>query len=75
MERSVVEMSVLDEQVQDQLAKYGSVKEFHTVLWQQAPDETGCNWNAHIERMRAELDSNPRWWHVVPQMRQRFNLV
>jgi hypothetical protein len=47
--------------------------DFHIVLWRQDPDTTGCNWNAHIERIRGSL-TDSSWWDVVPQMRERFNL-
>ena len=48
-------------------------KDFHILLWRQDPDATGCNWNAHIERIRGSF-TDSSWWDVVPQMRERFNL-
>jgi hypothetical protein len=74
MARSLIDISSLDVQVQEQVAKHGSVKDFHVALWRQDPDESGCNWNAHIERMRGGSSSDLSWWEVVPEMRERFNL-
>jgi hypothetical protein len=62
---------------QEEIAKYGTIKEFQVVLWRQEPDTTGCNWNARIEyigRKRAADARDLTWWDVVPQMRERFNL-
>jgi len=67
----------LDSRVQEEIAKYGTIKEFQVVLWRQEPDTTGCNWNARIEyigRKRAADSRDLTWWDVVPQMRERFNL-
>ena len=50
-----------------------TLKDFHIVLWRQGPDTTGCNWNAHIKRVRGSL-TDSSWWEVVPQMRERFSL-
>ena len=77
MERSLLDISTLDSQVQEEIAKYGTIKEFQVVLWRQEPDTTGCNWNARIEyigRKRAADSRDLTWWDVVPQMRERFNL-
>src|ERR1019366_10066693 len=41
MERSLIDISALDVQVQEQVAKYGNVKDFHVVLWRQDPDTAG----------------------------------
>ena len=71
--RSLIDIGALDVRVQEQVAKYGSIKDFHVVLWRQDPDATGCNWNARIERIGGSL-SDSSWWDVVPQMRERFNL-
>lgn len=73
-QRSVVGISILDEQVQGEIAKHGSAKDFHIVLWRQVPDATGSNWNAHIARIRGDTERDPRWWQVVPELRLRFNL-
>ena len=77
MERSLLDISTLDSRVQEEIAKYGTIKEFQVVLWRQEPDTTGCNWNARIEyigRKRAADSRDLTWWDVVPQMRERFNL-
>ena len=77
MERSLLDISTLDSRVQEEIAKYGTIKEFQVVLWRQEPDTTGCNWNARIEyigRKRAADSRDMTWWDVVPQMRERFNL-
>ena len=74
MTRSVIDISVLDACMQEQVAQHGSLRDFNVVLWKQDPDATGCNWNAHIERIRGSSANDERWWHVVPGMRERFNL-
>jgi hypothetical protein len=77
VERSLLDISTLDSRVQEEIAKYGTIKEFQVVLWRQEPDTTGCNWNARIEyigRKRAADSRDLTWWDVVPQMRERFNL-
>jgi hypothetical protein len=77
MARSLIDIAGLDLQVQDEIAKYGTIKEFQVVLWRQEPDPTGCNWNARIEyigRKRAADSRDLTWWDVVPQLRERFNL-
>jgi hypothetical protein len=74
MARSLVDVGELDALVQDEIAKYGNVKSFHVSLWRQAPDETGSNWNARIERVNGCALSTFTWWDVVPAMRELFNL-
>ena len=74
-DRSIIGISELDTRVQEQIAKHGSVKEFHIVLWRQNPDRTGCNWNAHIERVAGSAVNGTTWLDIVPQMRKRFNLM
>lgn len=54
------------------MAKYGDMKEFQLALWRQDPDETGCNWNAHIERTGS--GGEPELEDVIPDLRKRFNL-
>ena len=73
MARSLIDIVTLDLRIEQELARYGSLKDFHIVLWRQDPDTTGCNWNAHIKRVRGSL-TDSSWWDVVPQMRERFNL-
>jgi hypothetical protein len=71
VERSPLDTSTLDSRVQEEIAKYGTIKEFQVVLWRQEPDTTGCNWNARIEyigRKRAANSRDLTWWDVVPQM-------
>jgi hypothetical protein len=77
VKRSLLDISTLDSRVQEEIARYGTIKEFQVVLWRQEPDTTGCNWNARIEyigRKRAADSRDLTWWDVVPQMRERFNL-
>ena len=77
MARSLIDIVTLDLRIEEEISKYGTLKEFHVVLWRQEPDATGCNWNARIEHMgrtRAADSRNLAWWDVVPQMRERFNL-
>jgi hypothetical protein len=73
--RSLIDITALDSRIQEQIAQYGSIKDFHVVLWRQEPDATGCNWNAHIERVRGRGSSDLTWWDVVPQMRERYSLT
>ncbi len=73
--RSLIGISELDSRIQEQIAEYGSIKSFQIVLWRDAPDATGCNWNARIDRLRGDSSSDASWWSVVPQMRERFNLM
>ena len=73
MKRSLIDIGALDVRVQQQVAEHGSVKDFQVALWRQEPDASGCNWNAHIERRGGEA-TDPSWWEVIPQLRERFNL-
>jgi hypothetical protein len=73
--RSLLEISELDSRVQEEIAKYGSVKDFHIALWRQEPDRTESNWNARIQRINGSPLDTFTWWDVVPEMRERFNLV
>jgi hypothetical protein len=76
MARSLIGIGALDSRLEEELAKYGSAKDFHVVLWRGKPDATGCNWNARIGRVRGRNSSDSTsWWDVVPQMRERFNLT
>ena len=76
MARTRIDIVALDLRLKEELAKHGSVKDFHVMLWRCRPDATGCNWNARIERVRGRNSSDSkRWWVVVPQMRERFNLT
>ncbi len=75
MARSLINIGSLDIHLQEALGRVASVSEFHLTVWRHNPDATGCNWNAHFERI-AHLDSaDKRWWGVVPLLRARFNLV
>ena len=70
MARSLIDIVTLDLRIEEEISKYGTLKDFHIVLWRQDPDTTGCNWNAHIERIGGSL-TDSSWWDVVPQMRER----
>ena len=72
--RSLIGISELDSRIQDQIAEYGSIKDFKVMLWRQAPDTTGSNWDARIYRVRGDSATDSRWWVLVPQLRERFNL-
>jgi hypothetical protein len=74
MARSLVNIGELDTLVQEEIAKFGNVSNFHVVLWRQAPNETGSNWNARIERINGGALDTFTCWDVVPTMRERFNL-
>jgi hypothetical protein len=73
--RSLIDIAVLDARIQEQIAKYGNLKDFTIAVWRQELDAINCNWNARIERVQGDRSSDSRWWHIVPLMRERFNLV
>lgn len=72
--RSLIDITTLDLHLQEQVANYGSIEDFHIMLWRQEPDGAGCNWNAHIRCIRGSGLGDSSWWDVVPKMRERFNL-
>lgn len=73
--RSLLNINTLDEQIQQEICKYGKLKDFRLVVCRQEPDATGCNWIGHIERVRGSRSSSDlRWWDVLPRLRQRYNL-
>jgi hypothetical protein len=74
MSRSLIDISVLDDCMQEQVAQYGDIRDFHFVLWRQEPDGTGSNWNARITHFRGSSANDSSWWGVVPQLREQFNL-
>jgi hypothetical protein len=73
--RSLIDVAVLDARIQEQIAKYGNLKDFTIAVWRQELDAINCNWNARIERVQGDSSSDSSWWHIVPLMRERFNLV
>jgi hypothetical protein len=72
--RFLLDIVALDLRLEEELSKYGNVKDFKVVLWRQEPDSTGCNWSARIDRLQGGVTGDSDWWDVVPQMRQKFNL-
>ena len=72
--RESIDIVQLDEELERELTRYGSLKDFRILLWRQEPDATGSNWNARIERSKIDTEHYPPWWDVVPRMRERFNL-
>lgn len=74
MERSLIDIAALDIRVQEEVAKYGMLKEFRIVLWRQDPDTAGSNWNARIDRISGGALDTFSWWDVIPKIRERFNL-
>ena len=70
----VLDMVALDLRLEEELVKYGSLKDFKVVLWRHELDATGCNWNARIDRLRGDGSKDSEWWDVVPQLRERFNV-
>ena len=73
--RSLIDIAALDVRIQEQVARYGSLKDFKIVVWRQELDAIDCNWNARIERFQGDSSSDSSWWHIVPLMRERFNLA
>jgi hypothetical protein len=74
MARAAIDMVTLDLRLEEELAKHATLKDFKVVLYRQDPDETGCNWNARIERVGGRHLTDCSWWDVVPRLRERFNL-
>jgi hypothetical protein len=74
MARALIDIGSLDLRVQEQVARHGNFKDFQLALWRQEPDSTGCNWNAHIDRIRGGSASDSSWREVVPELRERYNL-
>jgi len=73
--RSLIDIGALDARIQERIAKYGNLKDFTIAVWRQELDAINCNWNARIERVQGDSSSDSSWWHIVPLMRERFNLV
>ena len=73
--RSLIDIAALDVRIQEQVATYGSLKNFKIVVWRQELDAMNCNWNARIERLQGDSSSDSSWWQIVPLMRERFNLA
>jgi hypothetical protein len=73
--RSLIDIAALDVRIQEQVARYGSLKDFTIAVWRQELDPINCNWNARIERFQGDSSSDSSWWHIVPLMRERFNLA
>jgi len=73
--RSLIDIAALDVRIQEQVAKYGSLKDFTIAVWRQDLDAINCNWNARIERYQGDSSNDSIWWDIVPLMRERFNLV
>jgi hypothetical protein len=72
--RSLIDIGALDVRIQEQVA-YGNLQDFTIAVWRQELDAVNCNWNARIERFQGDCSSDSSWWHIVPLMRERFNLV
>jgi hypothetical protein len=45
--RSLIDIVTLDLRIEEEISKYGTLNDFHIVLWRQDPNTTGCNWDAH----------------------------
>jgi hypothetical protein len=73
--RSLIDIAALDVRIQEQVARYASLKDFTIAVWRQELDLVNCNWNARIERFQGDSSSDSNWWHIVPLMRERFNLA
>jgi hypothetical protein len=73
--RQLVGIGELDSRLEGEIVQYGSIKAFRITMWREAPDETGCNWNARIDYLKGTKSNDSSWWDVVPQLRQRFNLL
>ena len=74
MVRVLADMATLDTRLQEELAKIAPCSDFQLTVWQQKPDKSGCNWNAHFKRIRNEASQDTRWWDVVPKLRATTNL-
>jgi hypothetical protein len=72
--RTLIDIGSLDLRVQERVARHGNFKDFQLALWRQEPDSTGCNWNAHIDRIRGGSANDSSWREVVPELREHYNL-
>ena len=75
MARSLIDIGALDTLLQEALGKVACGTDFHLTVWQQKLDATGCNWNAHFERIGRTDSTDIRWWAVVPLLRATTNLA
>ena len=73
--RSLIDIAALDLRIQEQVAKYGNLKDFTIAEWRLELDAINCNWDARIERFQGDGSSDSSWSDIVPLMRERFNLV
>jgi hypothetical protein len=76
--RTLLDIGALDARMQEAVASHGSPKDYRVALWRQEPDETGCNWDARLARLARNPGEHSRdltCWDVVPQLRERFNLI
>ena len=73
--RSLIDIAALDLRIQEQVAKYGNLKDFTIAVWRLELDAINCNWDARIERFQGDGSSDSSWSDIVPLMRKRFNLV
>lgn len=74
MPRLPIDIGLLDLRVQELIAKFGSLRDFHVTLWRQEPDATGSNWNGHIGRTAGLAEIPPRISEIVQLLRLEFNL-
>ena len=74
MARSTLDILTLDERIEEEISKHGTLKDFHIVVWRHEPDETGCNWSGRIERVRGSRSLDVSWWDVLPKLREHYNL-
>src|SRR5438552_16461707 len=42
--RSLIDIGALDARIQEQIAKYGNLKDFMIAVWRQELDAINCNW-------------------------------
>lgn len=65
MARSLIAITELDSLIEQQLLKYGSLKDFHITLWRHDPDLSGCNWNARVDRIQQHRLAYTGWWQIT----------
>ena len=73
MIRALIDIGSLDLRMQEQVERYGILRDFQLSVWRQEPDSTGCNWDTRIERIAGNVEDHG-WWNVVPGLRAQYNL-
>jgi hypothetical protein len=68
--RSLLDIGAVDLPVQEEVAKYGSIEDFHVVLSRYEPERQAAMGMHASRACDAAALSELTWWDVVPQMHQ-----